>query len=65
MLLLPSVSRSAYAWKARWEEDIGAIEDEECREALDNCKLVSPKLSDRLTQKYITHQAYLTLLRVS
>lgn len=65
MLLMPSESRSAYALKTRWEENTGAIDDEKWSEALDNCKLVSPKLSDRLTQIYIIHRAYLTPLRVS
>lgn len=65
MLLMLSASRSAFALKTRWQEDIGVIEDEECSKALDHCKLVSPKLSDRLTQIYITDWAYLTPLRVS
>lgn len=65
MLLLPSSSRSAHALIARWEEDIGAMKSEESSDALDTCKLVSPKLSDRLTQIYIIHHSYLTQLRVS
>lgn len=65
ILLTPSASRSAYTLKTRWEEDIGVVEDEEWGEDLDNYKLVSPKLSDCLTQMYIVHRAYLTPLRVS
>lgn len=41
MLLLPSSTRLAYGIKPRWEADIGVIEDEEWREALDTCKVVS------------------------
>lgn len=63
MLLLPSSSRLAYALKTRWEEDVGAMEDEEWSDALGTCKLVSPKLFDRLTQIDIIHRSYLTPLK--
>lgn len=44
---------------------MGPMEDAEWSNALDTCKLVSPKLSDRLTQIFITPKTYLTPLRVS
>lgn len=65
MLTLPQATSSAYALKTRWEGELGPLEDSEWSDALDTCKLVSPKLSDRLTQIFITHRAYLTPLRVS
>lgn len=65
MLSLPQASTSAYALKTRWEGDVGSTEDEEWSEALDTCKLVSPKLSDRFTQIFILHRSYLTPLRIS
>lgn len=44
---------------------MGIIEDEDWSEALDTCKIVSPKLSDRLTQLFIIHCFYLTPLRIA
>lgn len=53
MLLLPSYML-AYALKASWEGDIGSIQDGvKWSDALDTLKMLSPKLSDRLTQIYI------------
>lgn len=60
MLTLPQTTTSAYALKSRWEGEVGSMEDTEWSDALNTCKLVSPKLSDRLTQAFITHRAYLT-----
>lgn len=65
MLTLPRATTSAYALKSKWEGEVGPVEDDEWGDALDACKLVSPKLSDRLTQTFIIHRAYLTPLRVS
>lgn len=65
MLTIPRATVLAYALKSRWEGEIGTLEDDEWSDALDTCKLVSPKISDRLTQIFITHKAYLTPLRVS
>lgn len=65
MLIIPSSTKLAYNIKSRWEREVGVIEDEEWSEALDNCKVVSPKLSDRLTQIYILHRLYLTPLRIA
>lgn len=62
MLVLPLSSTSVYALKSSWEGDMGTTE---WSEALDTCKLVSPKLSDHLTQIYIVHRSYLTPLRIS
>lgn len=41
------------------------MEDGEWSDALDTCKIVSPKLSDCLTQLYILHRFYLTPLRLA
>lgn len=65
MLTLLQATTSAYALKSRWEGEVGSIEDDEWSDALNTCKLVSPKLSDRLKQIFITHRAYLTPLRIS
>lgn len=65
MLSAPTSAKLAYALKPRWEREVGRMEDEEWEEALETCKLVSPKLSDRLSQIYILHRAYLTPLRVA
>lgn len=55
-----SIARIIDRAKNRWEEDIGPIEDSDWEEALENVKKSSPTLSDRLTQLYIIHKAYLT-----
>lgn len=65
MLLLPQATTSAYALKTRWEGEMGPVADKEWSEALDTCKLVSPKLSELLTQVFIIHRSYLTPLRIS
>lgn len=65
MPLLPRATMTAHALKARWEDELGPMEDEEWSEALDTCKLVSPKLSDRLTQIFILHRQYLTPLKIA
>lgn len=65
MLSLPQASTSAYALKNRWEGEVGSTEDEEWSEALDTCKLVSPKCSDRLTQIFTLHRSSLIPLRIS
>lgn len=65
MLLTPTSSKIAFDLKPRWEREIGLMENEEWEEALETCKAVSPKLSDRLSQIYITHRTYLTPIRVA
>lgn len=44
---------------------MGELEDDEWEDALDACKKVSTRLSDRLTQLYIIHRSYVTPLRLS
>lgn len=44
---------------------MGELEDEEWEVVLASCKLLSPKLSDRLTQLYILHRSYMTPIRLS
>lgn len=61
----PVSAKVAYNLKPRWEGDVGPMENEEWEEAMESCKEVSPKLSDSLSQIYILHRAYLTLLRVA
>lgn len=58
----PSAVSIAYKLKIPWAEDMGGLEDDEWEDA---CKKVSTKLSDRLTQLYIMHRAYLTPLRLT
>lgn len=58
MLITPSSTQIAYDIKPRWEREVGAMEDEDWSEALEAIKIVSPKLSDRLSQIYILHRAY-------
>lgn len=65
MLLTPTSSKIAFDLKPRWEREVGLMENEEWEEALETCKAVSPKLSDRLSQIYITHRTYLTPIRVA
>lgn len=65
MLTLPQATKAAYALKSRWEGEVGTIADDEWSDALDACKLVSPKLSDRLTQTFLLHRAYLTPLKLA
>lgn len=65
MLSTPVSAKLAYALKPRWEREVRTIEDEEWEEALETCRMVSPKLSDRLSQIYILHRAYLTPIRVA
>lgn len=65
MLSTPVSTKIAYDLKPRWEREVGPIEDEEWGEALESCKAVSPKLSDRLSQLYILHRAYLAPLRAA
>lgn len=50
--------------KLGWERNVGYINDTDWDEILENVKMTSPKLSDRLTQLYIVHQAYLTPQRL-
>lgn len=64
MLTLPQANTSAYSLQSRWEGEVGSMEDEEWSDALDTCKLVSPKLSDRQTQIFIMHRYYLTPLQI-
>lgn len=47
----------AYWAKVRWEPDLGSMEDDEWEEILDNYKMVTPRISDRLTQLYMLHRA--------
>lgn len=59
MLSLPQATMSAYALKNRWEGEMWPVADEEWS---DTCKLVSPKLSDRLTRSlyctdHISHRS--------
>ena len=54
MLSTPIATKIAFAIKPRWEREVGILDDEEWEEALETCKTVSPRLSDRLTQIYIT-----------
>lgn len=65
MLITPPSTKIAYRLKTRWEREVGQMEDEEWTEALDTCKVVSPKLSDRLSQIFILHHAYFTPIRVA
>lgn len=65
MLATPISTKLAYSLKTRWERAIGPLEDEEWEESLESCRAASPELSDRLTQIYIIHQAYLTPIRVA
>lgn len=51
--------------KIKWEQDKGQIEDEDWDEILGGIKTASPKPSDRLTQLYIIHKAYLTPMKKS
>lgn len=44
---------------------MGDLEDDDWGEVLETPRLVSPKMSDRLTQTYNTHIAYLTLQRLA
>lgn len=46
MLLVPSATKLAYGIKPLWENYVGTMDDK-WSEALDTCKAVSPKLSDR------------------
>lgn len=64
-LLRPGAVTIAYKLKERWVGDVGEMEDEEWEEALDACKKVSHKLSDRLTQLFILHRTYLTPTRLA
>lgn len=59
-LLRPTATSLAYRLKDRWVGDVEEMEDEEWEDALDTCKKVSTRLSDRLTQLYIIHRTYLT-----
>lgn len=65
MLTIPIATKITYGLKSRWERDLGNLENEEWEEALDTCKEVSPKLSDRLTQLNIIHRTYLTPHRIA
>lgn len=65
ILLTPTASKLAYGLKPRWERAIGPLEDEEWEEGMESPRAASPKLSDRLIQIFILHQAYLTPLRVA
>lgn len=51
--------------KIAWEQDIGPIDNSDWDEILEGVKTASPKLSDRLTQLYIVHRAYLTPLKLA
>lgn len=51
--------------KIAWEQEVGPIDDADWYEILKGVETVSPKLSDRLTQLYIIHKAYLTPLRMT
>lgn len=64
-LMSPMAESTALQLKSSWESDLGALSDEDWKEALSNCKTVSPKLSDRLTNLYILHRSYLTPYRIS
>lgn len=62
---MPSTTKLAYSIKQKWTDGVGEIEDEDWGKILETPKLVSPKLSDRLIQTYITHRAYLTPQRLA
>lgn len=64
-LIRPTADAITHQLKTRWESDLGALTDEEWEEALANCKIVSPKLSDRLSHLYMLHRSYLTPHRIS
>lgn len=64
-LIRPTAVTLAYGLKNRWAEDVGELEDDEWEDALDNCKAVSTRLADRLTQLYILHRSYLTPIRLA
>lgn len=66
MLSTPTSTKLAFDLKPRWEREVGPLENEEREETLESCKAVSPpRLSDRLSQIYITHRAYLTPIWVA
>lgn len=65
ILLTPAASKLAYGLKPRWERAIGPLEDEGWEEGMESPRAASPKLSDRLIQIFVLHQAYLTPLRVA
>lgn len=64
-LMTPTAESTAHQLKSRWESDLGALSAEDWKEALANCKTVSLKLSDHLTNLYILHRSYLTPYRIS
>lgn len=61
---LPRITTVIQKAKIEWEKDVGDISNTDWDEILENVK-TSPKLSDRLTQLYIVHQAYMTPKRLA
>lgn len=64
-LMRPIAETTTQQQRSRWESDLGILTDEDWEEALGNCKIVSPKLSDRLSHLYVLHRSYLTPARIS
>lgn len=62
---LPRIMTVIQRAKTDWEKDVGDISDTDWDEILENVKMTSPKLSDRLTQLYIIHQAYMSPKRLA
>lgn len=65
MLTTPSSTKLAYSVKQKWTDGAGEIDEEDWGDILETPKLVSPKLSDRLIQTYITHRVYPTPQRMA
>lgn len=55
-LIIPAASDLTCWLKSGWVADVGELEDDEWTDALAASKLVSPKLSDRLTHLYSTDE---------
>lgn len=64
-LLLPAATNLAYQLKSWWVEDVGELAVEDWDEVLETCKLVSLKLSNRLTHLYIFYRSYLMPIHLS
>lgn len=50
--MLPSATAQPYQLKSKWKTDLGDMADEDWDEVLASCKMVSPKLLDRLMHLY-------------
>lgn len=60
-----SMARIIETSRIRWEVDIGPVEDSDLEEVLENTKMASPRLSERLSQLSIIHKSYLTPARIA